>query len=110
MADDGQMSVWLMAGTAIGGIITGIGSVFGVNKVRGKSGDERLGELEQVKQQVAALQVTAGQSVAYQETLNRVDRSLNRLHERMEALEKSVSRLEGYEAGRRSREHDRGED
>lgn len=109
MTDDGQMGMWVWIGSMLGGILTGVGSVLGINKVRGKSGEDNVSELELLKRQVSALEVSAGQAQVFQDTVNQIHDSLKRLHQRMDELDKKVARLEGYEDGRRSRERIRGE-
>ena len=109
MADGSEMGMWHLIGTSIGGLTAGVASVLGLNRVRGRSMETNVDDIEHLRQQIAALQSAAAAAVEFQKTMNRIEQSLVRLFERMETLEKAVSRLEGFEAGRRSREHERGD-
>jgi hypothetical protein len=110
MADPQETSSWFAAGGALAGLLMGIGSVFGINKMRGddhsREGDVLVSkdELEAVKKQVATQEVTLAQHSIFIETLKEINDSLKRIHKRLDDVDRKMARMEGYDAGVKSRE------
>jgi hypothetical protein len=105
MSSSGDSSIWVLIGTAIGGMFAGVGSVFGLNKARGRAGEGSVSEAEvdAIKAKVVALEVTVGQHQIFLETMNQINQTLRKIEERMGLVEKCVARIEGYEEGRKAR-------
>ena len=107
MSEPSDTNIWFLLGSACGGVFAGVGSVLGLNRVKGKGGENGVSELDKVRIDLdETRKMVSNHEVFYQTTtitMQQIHRSLERLHERMDGLEKSVARIEGIDEGRKSR-------
>lgn len=106
MAEPPDTNIWFLIGSAIGGIVTGVGSILGINKVREK-GEGNVPELQKVKEELAeAKEIIKVHDHFYKTTtttMSQIHDSLKRLHERVDDIAVSVARIQGIDEGRNSK-------
>ena len=106
MSDGNDANVWVAMGSAVGGVLTGIGAIFGVKKYRGVYGESYVSntEFEQLRSE-CRLTSSELQKLKYtmehtEKAVEKFNATVERIHTRLDEIVVKLANLEGFNEGR----------